>query len=107
MGSPSSRIGEQGRVVSGILAGSAAAPVGVWTGRFNLTVSGSFVGGIAIERSFDGGSNWHNCTLPNGAPNSWTSAFSVSLDEPEPGVLYRLNPALSSGNPTYRVSGAA
>lgn len=75
-------------------------------GQFNLTILGTFVATIAIERSFDGGTSW----VPVGADAAGTAlAFtkpaSVVLAELEDGVLYRARcAAWTSGTATVRFS---
>ena len=73
--------------------------------RFNLTISGTFVASIRLERSFDDGSTWHPCTRSDGGPRSWTAPMSILVSECEPGVLYRLNcTAFTSGTAVCRIS---
>lgn len=79
-------------------------PVAI-NGKRNLTLFGTWTGAVSLERSFDGGTNWHNCTLPSGVANSFTGNVSIVFDEPEPGVLYALNPAVLTGTLSYRLSG--
>jgi hypothetical protein len=65
---------------------------------FNLSIWGIFVGTVALERSFDGGTTWLNCTKSDGTANSFTAPVSMVCEEPEPSVLYRLNcSAFTSG----------
>jgi hypothetical protein len=73
---------------------------------FNVSVWGTFVGTIDLERSFDDGSTWLKCSRDSaGTAASFTAAASVVVEEPEAGVLYRLNAtALSSGTANYRIS---
>lgn len=75
-------------------------------GSFNVSVSGTFVATIQLERSFDSGDNWFVCSSDAfGTDASWTAPFSVVVDEPSQGVLYRLNcTAYTSGTATYRIS---
>lgn len=87
-----------------VFAGSDGRSVAI-NGKRNLTLYGTWTGSVALERSFDGGTNWHNCTLPSGAANAYTGNVSVALEEPEPGVLYALNPAVLTGTLSYRLSG--
>lgn len=70
---------------------------------FNISVWGTFVGTVVIERSFDGGTTW----LPKwpDAVYSISSTMTFADSEPEDGVAYRLNcTAYSSGPINYRVS---
>lgn len=76
---------------------------------FNLTISGTFVATIAVQRSFDNGSTWHTVSKNvDGDPAEYSSAISLSLQEPEgrdtSPVLYRLNcTAFTSGQADYRM----
>lgn len=75
-----------------------------FTGRFNITLWGSFVATVQIERSFDG-AIWHPCTFSDGSANAWTAPLSITADEPEAGVRYRLVcVSHTSGTVNYRVS---
>lgn len=84
---------------SGTLRPSAGRP-------FNLSIWGTFTGTIDLERSFDDGSTWLKCSRDSaGTTARFTVAASVVVEEPEAGVLYRLNAtALSSGTANYRIS---
>lgn len=73
-------------------------------GLFNLTISGTFVGSVWLERSFNGGSDWHPCTSL-GASIAFTAPCSEVASEPQPGTLYRLTcTAYTSGTINYRLS---
>ena len=74
-------------------------------GQMNVSVSGTFVGTVQLERSFDG-TNWFVCSSDSaGTAASWTAPFSVIAEENERGVIYRLNcTAHTSGTVTYRIS---
>lgn len=67
---------------------------------FNVSIWASFSGTISVTRSFDSGVTY----LPTG--NIYSSGpVSVIIQEPEAGVLYRLEcTALASGTPNYRLS---
>lgn len=72
---------------------------------FNVSVRGTFVGTVQLERSFDG-TNWFVASRDSaGTAAAWTAPMSVVVEEPEAGVLYRLNcTAYTSGTITYRMS---
>lgn len=71
---------------------------------FNMTLSGTFVGTVQIERTFDSGSNWHPLTAL-GTSISFTAPCSEVFEEIEAGVGYRLNcTSYTSGTITYRLS---
>lgn len=96
-------------MATGVLQWSTAAPAAspaiLLQGRFNLTLSGSFTGlAAALQRSFDGGATWVNCTNL-GAPTVFTAAASEVCEEPEAGVFYRVNvTAIASGSVSVRLS---
>lgn len=75
-------------------------------GKFNLALWGTFVASLALERSFDGGTTWLNCSLDAaGSPNTLTVPVALIAEEPEPGVLYRLNcSSHTSGTVNWRIS---
>jgi len=96
-------------MATGVLQWSTAAPGAspaiLLQGPFNLTVSGSF-GGLSarLQRSFDGGATWHDCTL-QGGPVAIVAPLSEVCEEPEPGVLYRAQVlAIASGSVSVRLS---
>jgi hypothetical protein len=74
--------------------------------RFNLSLWGGFTGVVAVERSFDRGASWVGCSRDGaGTPATYSAPVSLVLEEPEAGVLYRLNcTALSAGTVSYRLS---
>lgn len=84
-----------------VVAGEAA----VLYRSFNVSIWGTFVATVALERSFDGGVTWVNCSKADGTANSFTAPVSLVCLEPEPGVLYRLNcTAFTSGTVNWRLS---
>ena len=84
---------------------NAAGDAPEFQGEFNLTISGTFVATVRLERSFDGGSTWHPCTRSDGGARQWTAPISIVVREPEDGVEYRLNcTAFTSGTVDYRLS---
>jgi len=107
-------LGQRGMGDSGVDAVTGAftatgqsGPFRPQAGRpFNLSIWGTFTGTIDLERSFDDGSTWLKCSRDSaGTTASFTVAASVVVEEPEAGVLYRLNAtALSSGTANYRIS---
>jgi hypothetical protein len=49
----------------------------------NMSISGTFVATVVLQRTFDGGRNWLDV-------ESFTEPAERQISEPEPGVLYRL-----------------
>lgn len=78
------------------------------SGPFNLSLWGTFVATVQLQRSFDGGLTWQLAQADSvGATAiSFTAVASVKLDlGSEGGVLYRLNcSAYTSGTVNYRLS---
>ncbi len=102
-------------VVSRSFTGTGQSPSFLVWGTFNVVFGGS--GGpngnwnatIRIERSFDGGTTWYVAGVGGGGQqaiyNTANQDVSVTVDEPEKGVLYRLNcSAWTSGTINFRVS---
>ncbi len=84
-----------------------SAPV-VLYGDFNVSLWGAFVGTVALERSFDGGTTWLPVSSAAGTAASWTAPVSTTWTEPEHNVAYRLNcTAYTSGTINYRLSQAS
>jgi hypothetical protein len=72
-------------------------------GSFNVSLWGTFVGTVQIERSFNG-TTWLPCTNL-GAAVTFTAPMTEVLNEPEQYVTYRLNcTAYTSGTINYRIS---
>jgi len=77
--------------------------------RVSILITGGD-GTVSIERSFDGGSTWHIISRDSaGNPATYATAtlgFNGFIDEPEFGILYRLNcTVFISGTITYRIGG--
>jgi hypothetical protein len=106
MGRPTPTADDQATLVSeGTLsgAGQTTSPT-VFTGRFNLAVSGAFVGKVVIDRSFDGGATWVPCTNLGGAVEFEGPASEI-LQNGERGVLFRARMAAwTSGAAVVRLS---
>jgi len=68
---------------------------------FNVSVWGTFVGTVALQRSFDGGTTWLTVS-------TYTAATETTKYEPEP-ALYRMGTAISgytSGTISVRLGAA-
>lgn len=74
--------------------------------RFNLWIGGTFNGVVVLERSFDGGASWFEADNNDGSGSTtWAFSTSAVIDEPEPGILYRLKcTMITSGTLNYRLS---
>ena len=95
-------------LVTGSFAGTGQSAAGIpkmWqdaktTSRFNLDISGTFVGTIDLQRSFDDGTTWVAVT-----GEQHTAPVSKVIEEPEDAVQYRLDcSAYTSGTAVYRMS---
>jgi len=53
------------------------------TGYFNLSISGTWVGTVTIQRSYDSGSTWHDV-------DTWTANTEEYGLEPEKGIQYKV-----------------
>lgn len=74
-----------------------------WPG--NVSLWGTFVGTVQLERSFDQGTTWLPITAGGTQIYVWTAPASETFEEPEGGVYYRLNcTAYTSGTINYRIS---
>ncbi len=72
-------------------------------GTFNISVWGTFVGAIRIERNLDG-TNWLPLTIA-GASFEINNPATEIFGEPQAGVRYRVNVvSLSSGTVNYLIS---
>lgn len=84
--------------------GQSAAFSPICGRMFNVSVWGTFVGSVQLERSFNG-STWLPITAAGVQLYAWSAPASEPAEEPEYGVLYRLNcTAYTSGTVNYRVS---
>ena len=72
---------------------------------FNVSLWGTFVASIQLERSFDNGTTWLPVTAGGSALYAFTAPASEIATEPEQGVIYRWNcTAFTSGTVNYRIS---
>lgn len=107
MGIPYSGSNDTAHVVeTGSLTATGSSAAVLLTGAGNISVWGTFVATVALERSFDGGVTWLNCsTDATGTSNSLTQPISIVIQEPENGVLYHLKcSSYTSGTISYRLS---
>lgn len=73
--------------------------------QFNLSLWGTFVASVQLERSFDAGATWLPLTQAGAAAYRYTAPASETVTEPEAKTLYRLNcTAYTSGTVNYRLS---
>jgi len=70
------------------------------TGFLNVSVSGTWVATVTLQRSFDWGSTWHDVT-------TWTANAQKRLEDTERRVVYRIGVATgdyTSGTANVRLS---
>lgn len=107
MGKPSGGATDQAtQVYTGSFTATGQSAGALIRGKFNLAIWGTFTASVALERTFDGGTTWLNCSLDAaGSPNALTVPVALICEEPEPGVLYRLNcSSYTSGTVNWRIS---
>ena len=81
----------------------AAVPVSR-RGDMNISLWGTFVGTVRLERSYDG-TTWLPLTYLDGPGLSWTAPMSTSFPVSDPGASYRFNcTAYTSGTVNWRIS---
>lgn len=98
------------QVVTGSIGAlNAAGNSAQLLGLFNCAVWGTFVGTVALQCSFDGGTTWIPAfNKQTGAAITFTGPAAMQKDECEPGVLYRVQmTAYTSGTANYRLSEGA
>lgn len=93
-------------VVTGTLTSATSGTSAQFFGSFNIELSGTWVGTVQLERSFDGGTTFVAAARDTGGtPAAYTSNVSIVVAEPEPGVIYRWRcTAYTSGTVAYRIS---
>ncbi|MGB8275589.1 MAG: hypothetical protein WCF16_10020 [Alphaproteobacteria bacterium] len=85
-------------LASGTFGGTGQSASVALYGKFNVSVQGTFVGTVALRRSYDQGSTWNTV-------ESYTVPTDKVGEEPESGILYRLDcTAFTSGTIVYRLS---
>ena len=97
----------QGLVLrTGTFSGTGQSPSAFVWGLFNVSIWGTFVATVQVERSLDGGTTWIVVAADGiGTPAAYTSSISLTGDEIEQGTSYRLNcTAYTSGTINYRIS---
>ncbi len=71
----------------------------------NLTLSGTWTGSVAFERSIDAGATWHGVTIGGVAWAVFTANCNEPVWEPtESGGIFRLSITRTTGSIVYRVA---
>lgn len=74
-------------------------------GRFNVSIWGTYVATIKLERSFDDGTTWLVCSKPDLTDAAFTAPVTFAVEEPERDIQYRLTcTSHTSGTVNYRMS---
>lgn len=69
---------------------------------FNVSIWGTFVGSVQLERSFDSGVTWLPLTAGGFQLYVWSTPASETAEEPMPGVLYSFRcTSFTSGTINY------
>jgi hypothetical protein len=72
---------------------------------FNVSVTGTFVGSVQLEWSFDGGATWSPLSYATGQTITWTTPAGMTFINWGRGILYSINcTAYTSGTINYRLS---
>lgn len=98
-------------ILTGTFGASGAGASKQFRDDFNISLWGTFVATVALEKSFDigvadGSSTWIPVAKDaSGAAASWTAPTGLTIREPELGVKYRLNcTSFTSGVVNWRLS---
>ena len=95
-------------LLSGSFAGVANSAAIEIIGEFNFRLdfsTGTGVGTVEVQRSFDGGATWQAIGKPDLSAASFTGNVDGGGKEVERGILYRLRcTAFTSGTIAYRLS---
>lgn len=87
------------------LAGQSADFTPIAGRAFNVSIWGTFVAAVRLERSFDAGATWLPLTANGTALMSFSGPVSEQWSDDEVGVRYRLKcTAYTSGTVNYRIS---
>jgi hypothetical protein len=85
--------------------GNSAAFTPIYGRNFNISIIGTFVGTIQLQRYIDATIGWVPITAAGTPLLTWTGPASEMWSESQVGVLYRLSmTAYTSGTATYSIS---
>tara|TARA_R110000787_G_scaffold78897_1_gene172353 strand:- start:993 stop:1268 length:276 start_codon:yes stop_codon:yes gene_type:complete len=84
--------------VTGAFTSTAASAAITVIKEFNISLSGTWVGSVQLQRSFDEGTSWLNVGTAYTA-----NTESVGTDPENNRVQYRFNCTWTSGTVTYRL----
>jgi hypothetical protein len=90
---------------SGSLAATGSTDGYALAGPFNFTLSGTWVGTVALEATVDNGATWVNCVMPDGSASAFgINGFYAVPDVWQRGVLFRLTFTRTSGTAAWSIS---
>lgn len=90
---------------SGTLASTSSSDALQFSSRFNITLSGTWVGSVALEGSTDEGATWVNCVMPDGTASAFTINGLYAVPNVwQKGVQFRLTFTRTSGTVAWTLS---
>lgn len=90
---------------TGTLAATGSSPGFLFSHPFNLTLSGTWVGSVAVEASPDEGATWVNCPMPDGTYSALTAnGFYPAPNVWQRGIQFRVTFTRTSGTLAWRLS---
>lgn len=92
-------------LVEGTVSGTTPSAGVGFAGRANLALSGTWIGTVGLDLSFDGGTTWLPVPMfSDGTPLAVAIPCVLPITQAESGVLLRVRPALSAGTCAWRIS---
>ena len=89
---------------SGSLAATGSSDGIRLSERFNVILSGTWVGSVALESSADSGTTWVNCLTADAAANAFTTnGHFVVPNVVGDALLFRLTFTRTSGTVAWRI----
>ena len=90
---------------SGTLAATGSGEAILFSRPFNLTLSGTWVGSVALEASTDGGATFVNVVKPDGTASAFTINGLYAVPNVwQTGVLFRVTFTRTSGTLAWTLS---
>lgn len=90
---------------SGSLSATGSTDSLAINGAFNFTLSGTWVGTVALEASVDNNVTFVNCLMPDGTASAFAiNGLYVVPNALVPGTLYRLTFTRTSGTADWSIS---
>lgn len=90
---------------AGTLAATGSSEAFQFSRPFNMTLSGTWVGTVALEASTDGGATFVNCVMPDATASAFTINGLYAVPNVfQLGVLYRATFTRTSGTLAWAFS---